>query len=141
MDKHGKLNPDESAKNIYTGTNYSKDYLCANSPDKVPDGFISAGNSNWLGPFCHVNTWKTGFGWGGGQCTGGIGGNSGNGGNGGGSGTSSGTNSGVTTGAKCKGGTGICLTAGNADDCKKLKPIRHSVGYNEPECSNFPCCV
>ena len=101
----GKLNPDESAKNIYTGTNYSKDYLCADSPDKVPDGFISAGNSNWLGPFCHVNTWKTGFGWGGGQCTGGIGGNSGNGGNGdngGGSGTSSGTNSGVNTGSmKC----------------------------------------
>ena len=68
----GGLTPDQSAKNIYTGSNYSKDVLCANSPDKVPAGFISGGNTNWLGPFCHVNTWGKGFGWGGGQCAGGL---------------------------------------------------------------------
>ena len=68
----GRLTPDQSAKNIYTGSNYSKDVLCAKSPDKVPAGFISSGNTNWLGPFCHVNTWGRGFGWGGGQCAGGL---------------------------------------------------------------------
>jgi hypothetical protein len=59
-----------------------------------------------------------------------------------GSGTSAGGGGGgVTTGAKCKGGTGVCLTAGNAADCGKLNPVRTSIGYNEPECNRYPCCV
>jgi len=63
--------PIVSAKNLYDG-NYSLEYLC-NSDDKViPDGWISAGNSNFIGAFCHMNKWQSGFGYGGGQCSGGL---------------------------------------------------------------------
>ena len=68
------LNPDESAKNIYPGgplPDSGVPSLCKGIPI-VPKGFISEGNTNYLGPFCHVNQWGKGMGWGGGQCTGGL---------------------------------------------------------------------
>ena len=69
--QNGPNPPDDSAKAIYSGTT-STATLCKGSPPTVPSGFISAGNSNFIGPFCHTNAWGSGFGWGGGQCAGGV---------------------------------------------------------------------
>ena len=67
MDK----SPIKSAQNLYAG-DYSLPYLCDQTQNTIPDGWISAGNSNYIGAFCHMNKWKTGFGYGGGQCSGGL---------------------------------------------------------------------
>ena len=67
-------NPDKSAKAIYDGM-HSIQALCngltSNVPSIIPNGYISAGNTNWLGPFCHINGGE-GAAWGGGMCAGGI---------------------------------------------------------------------
>lgn len=64
-------NPDQSATAIYKGV-HSIQALCNGStPSIIPNGYISAGNTNWLGPFCHINN-GGGAAWGGGMCAGGI---------------------------------------------------------------------
>ena len=47
---------------------------------------------------------------------------------------------GPQTGATCS-NSGICLTAGNKDDCARLNPPRTFNSYNDPNCNGFPCCV
>ena len=62
--------PDASAKKLYEGTT-SATYICKGSPKTVPKCYISAGNENFIGPFCHVSQFG-GAGWGGGMCAGGL---------------------------------------------------------------------
>lgn len=52
---------------------------CASQPEQVSEGMISAGNSNKIGPFCHMHKLadykgkpRVGASWGGGMCSGGV---------------------------------------------------------------------
>jgi len=63
--------PDESAQSIDTGLT-SVTQLCKQDMTTVPSIAISAGNSNYIGLFCHANVWGNGPAWGGGMCTGGC---------------------------------------------------------------------
>jgi hypothetical protein len=76
------MTPAESAAALYdTASSHSIPVLCPTTgspaaPATVPAGYISAGNTNFIGPFCHVNKYvgaAGAFAWGGGQCAGGLG--------------------------------------------------------------------
>ena len=68
--------PQESAAALFDPEQAtSVTVLCTGAPAAVPSDYISAGNSNFIGSFCHVNKYQTtgSFAFGGGQCSGGLG--------------------------------------------------------------------
>ena len=68
--------PQESAAALFDPEQAtSVTVLCTGAPAAVPKDHISAGNSNFIGSFCHVNKYQTtgSFAFGGGQCSGGLG--------------------------------------------------------------------
>ena len=60
------FDPDKEASQLTVGKHFQN---CINESSIIKNGFISSGNENKIGPFCHTNPYG-GVEWGGGMCSG-----------------------------------------------------------------------